>query len=297
VANEQPQIATADGGVIGASGITYDAGGNATGAVGSLPTYSWLGYAYQVGSVDQVLAGFLHPALGWWAFGGGNQAHTGTAEDQQKYPELKSCTDKGGNCAVAMGPRDLIWNARDDLANQLAQDASCQQAAQQYVYSVLKVGGTLGFNKHPISNSDFVAYLRNTWHFYDGTKSTLDSIETGTGGNNPPKTVSVRWFFPGSTTTAIAVTPSYPLRTFWQPADATKSADQVGIDPTTSGKNLLNESNLFHEALHGYSGLKDPDIQDYFHAVDPSVIVGDPSDNISVYIRKWVLGACPISRR
>jgi len=33
VPNDSPQIATADGGVIGASGITYDSNGNATGRV------------------------------------------------------------------------------------------------------------------------------------------------------------------------------------------------------------------------------------------------------------------------
>jgi hypothetical protein len=47
VPNETPQIATADGGVIAQSGITYDQNGNATGKMGSLATYSWLGYAYE----------------------------------------------------------------------------------------------------------------------------------------------------------------------------------------------------------------------------------------------------------
>jgi hypothetical protein len=71
VPNDTPAIATADGGVIGASGITYDAGGNATGSVGSLPTYSWKG-AYQVGSVDSrvpffdlALKATSNAAMGW----------------------------------------------------------------------------------------------------------------------------------------------------------------------------------------------------------------------------------------
>src|ERR1700727_280432 len=38
VPNDTPQIATADGGVIGASGTTYDQNGNANGQVGNLPT-------------------------------------------------------------------------------------------------------------------------------------------------------------------------------------------------------------------------------------------------------------------
>jgi hypothetical protein len=51
VPNDYPQIATADGGVIGQSGITYDQDGRATGMVPT-PTYSWTGNSYQIGSVE-----------------------------------------------------------------------------------------------------------------------------------------------------------------------------------------------------------------------------------------------------
>jgi hypothetical protein len=77
VPNDYPEIATADGGVIGASGITYDSNGNATGQLGPLPTYSWVGYAYQYGSVDQVSHTPPMPASSFWAAIGGN--HYGTA--------------------------------------------------------------------------------------------------------------------------------------------------------------------------------------------------------------------------
>ena len=62
VPNEAPQIATADGGVIGQSGTTYDQNGSATGQVASSPTYSWTLSAYQVGSVDQILSNLLRAA-------------------------------------------------------------------------------------------------------------------------------------------------------------------------------------------------------------------------------------------
>ena len=55
VANERPQIATADGGVITQSGVTYGQNGGATGQM-SLPIYSWLGNAYELGSTRQVVA-------------------------------------------------------------------------------------------------------------------------------------------------------------------------------------------------------------------------------------------------
>src|ERR1700674_3177145 len=50
VPNETPQIATADGGVIGKSGITYDQNGNATRQMASLPIQAWTGNTYQVRS-------------------------------------------------------------------------------------------------------------------------------------------------------------------------------------------------------------------------------------------------------
>jgi hypothetical protein len=77
VPNDYPMIATADGGVIGYSGITYDQNGIATGMV-ETPIYSWKGNAYEVGSVDQVFMPWLDFALSFGAFGGGNPSGNGT---------------------------------------------------------------------------------------------------------------------------------------------------------------------------------------------------------------------------
>jgi len=68
VPNEQPQIATADGGVIGQSGITYDQNGSATSQTGNPAAYSWLGYSYQIGSIDQALFPALDFALSFQVF-------------------------------------------------------------------------------------------------------------------------------------------------------------------------------------------------------------------------------------
>ena len=58
VANYNPQMATADGSTIaqsldGTTTTTFDANGNATGQLPSLPTYSWKG-AYQLGSIESL---------------------------------------------------------------------------------------------------------------------------------------------------------------------------------------------------------------------------------------------------
>lgn len=84
-------------------------------------------------------------------------------------------------------------------------------------------------------------------------------------GGNPLNVKQV--FADTSDTTAITVTPSEPFKSFWQPAyqgpDPSNPNDPhytgfgVGIDPSNNGVNIYNESNLFHEALHGMTALYD----------------------------------------
>ena len=80
VPNETPQIATADGGVIGQSGITYDQNGNATGRIAT-PTQSWTGNQYQeAGSLDSVLEPLVfEDYASFWPAMGGNPSGNGTA--------------------------------------------------------------------------------------------------------------------------------------------------------------------------------------------------------------------------
>jgi len=79
VPNEEPQIATDDGGVIAKSGIAYDQNGIAMGQIGNQPTYSWTGNAYQVGSVEQVVTNWISLAVSFWPFAGGNASGNRTA--------------------------------------------------------------------------------------------------------------------------------------------------------------------------------------------------------------------------
>jgi hypothetical protein len=86
VPNEQPQIATADGGVIGQSGITYDANGNATGQI-NMATYSWTLNAYQNGSVDSILANPIIYAFIFAAAQDGNPSGSRTYVRARAVPQ------------------------------------------------------------------------------------------------------------------------------------------------------------------------------------------------------------------
>ena len=84
----QPQIATADGGLIATSqsgsAVTFDANGNSTGQMASLPTKGWLGDSYQQGSsntIQSIMPVPVNPATTLWAFLGGNPSGKGTAAD------------------------------------------------------------------------------------------------------------------------------------------------------------------------------------------------------------------------
>jgi hypothetical protein len=90
VPNEQPLMATADGGVTGQSGITYDQNGNATGQSGLSPTVSpgWFGnilgtvYSSQSGESMLLAASSRQYATTFGAFQLGNASKNGTAIQQ-----------------------------------------------------------------------------------------------------------------------------------------------------------------------------------------------------------------------
>ena len=76
VPNEQPEIATEDGGVIGQSGTTYDQNGNVTGQI-PMATQSWRGNMYRLGTVEQwmLLPNLFAESL-WAQVGSGNSHGT-----------------------------------------------------------------------------------------------------------------------------------------------------------------------------------------------------------------------------
>jgi hypothetical protein len=97
------QIATSDGGVIAQSysgqSYTFDANGNSTGQLASLPIQSWTENFYQFGSIDQKALDLPLPATpNFWSFQNANQSQNLTsgvchdARDQlmAEYPKYNS---------------------------------------------------------------------------------------------------------------------------------------------------------------------------------------------------------------
>jgi len=103
IPNDTPQIATADNGVIGASGTTYDQNGNVDGQLGTLPTYSFTA-AYQLGSVDEIIppSNLANIATSWAAVQFGNLGRNGSAFVHQTFA-LNWCSNQA--CQLTYNPQ------------------------------------------------------------------------------------------------------------------------------------------------------------------------------------------------
>jgi len=108
--NDTPQIATLGGGVIGASGSTYDPNGNVTGQVANLLIQSWKG-TYGIGSVKSFYALLANiESDSYTAVAGGNFTGNGTGQHLATIGLFWCGTGYGevGACS-GVGAPDVQW--------------------------------------------------------------------------------------------------------------------------------------------------------------------------------------------
>ena len=176
-----------------------------------------------------------------------------------------------------------IYDALDDLVDRLKTDSNLRDKAQQFVLDPVSTRW-----EHPLPVAAFLDYLdgkgRFRPHFYDGTRSTFcyNVLKGGSdgackGGYSGTKVMSV--FPTGTTTAAVTGTPHNPLYVFFNPA-------LIGVQ--AAGRNLGNEALVFHEALHGLTGLSD---QSLLIALGWPFM--QPSCTINVVIQRDVLVFAP----
>jgi hypothetical protein len=242
VEEEQPAVATADGGVIAQSGAIYDQTGSATGQLGNLPTYSWRLNAYQVGSIEQLLAPSLFLAQSFWPFQKGNASKNNTALQQPWYAPLPSCPGAATPCA-----QEALTSALSAL--RLLLKSSCF-LCNLWVFT--KLPGT--------DQTSFFNYLSLSPRFYDGTRSYAPAnialcragwfrqlFFCGVGS------LPVKEYLQGKD--AVSQTPSdksQGMQVFFNPSSGICNVLSVANPPFVD-KGVLNQATLFHEALHGYA--------------------------------------------
>jgi hypothetical protein len=261
--NDSPQIATADGGVIGASGTTYDQNGNVAGQT-AMSIQSWTGNAYQIGpgQAQQVAIAATGVASSFWAISQANASGTYTAVHEEPFAQLISCYDKTLKQPVKCpGPREVVWNAYLGLQKQVETNGAQMQS---FVFNLLK--DSRG-NAYQVA--DFAKYLAKGFRPYDGTASTagLGYIEC------PMSSSTVLWLEnllgptvksnftlldgePNPDETAATEGGITPLTTFFNPNEVDYTNDQSAIS--------YNMAVVFHEGLHGFTGKCDPELQKAF---------------------------------
>ena len=118
VPGDSPKIATADGGVIGASGITYDSNGNATDQIG-LPIQSWTGNGYTDGPVDQVVFTPTAYATSFAPVNGGNPSAVKSPSQNGPYVQSLGSTYRARVANIAKGyvGDSTDWNEASNGGN------------------------------------------------------------------------------------------------------------------------------------------------------------------------------------
>jgi len=171
VPNDSPAIATADGGVIGTSGITYDANGNATGTVGSLPTLSWTGNWYQDGDVGQVSLAPAQFAFSYAAIRGANPSGSGAHVRPLSAPQLALYALATANLAAAPQCSALLTQfakiARIPEATLIAQLQATARGARDFVYDGPSSNTLLDPAKFPGAASPGVTTVGEWFGLYD----------------------------------------------------------------------------------------------------------------------------------
>jgi hypothetical protein len=278
VPDETPLIATADGGVIGQSGITYNQSGSATGQIANMPTYSWLGYAYRLGSVDLVLANLFPVATSWMAFQGANNSRNGTAAKQQAFAQLQSCTDPNLHPPPSCpGPRDAIFTAWYWLKQRIGDSGRASSLDANVFHD------STGTTRQAFSS--YLA-LGQGPEFYDGPKSFTKFRDAGCPVDGTVETL-FRQSNNSNTCEVSAITcredPKKPLRAFFEPR-AFNLNTAAPNDPDDAGIALL-----FHEAMHGFTKKMDADLQESLGCTKSFTDTRD----ITLYLRQFIRSTQP----
>jgi hypothetical protein len=232
VSGDTPQIATDENGVIGASGTTYDATGNASGQAGSLAMVSWTGNAYTDGPVDQVLTSTLNVADTSFA----PQANSNPSKNNAS---LRRCAPLDPTTASTLG------SAFSSLTTLLKTKicAFC-------ISSIFEPLNT--------SQAEFTVYLQQDHEFCDGTQSSEPGGTIGVNYDTVADYFKVEQQAPDYVIAATALGGGENKRFFiW--ATGERKRWKTFFSPVNVANQTFsfNESLLFHESLHAFSGLGD----------------------------------------
>ena len=271
VPNETPQIATADGGVIGQSGITYDQNGNATGQMMNLlsqPAYSWIQqwYSPMYGQTAALNLAIVQWATSYTAVQGGNPSSQGTAVGVAVSPDgnpVFGLPNRGPGCQLPPGGGSKVPLGGAALT-QFHAEGSALMLGNYLTSSSCSAffnGTPLGANYlNPVS----LAVIGQVP--YDGPQSTISMYDAGMSDGRIPIEVSIKKRSP----VCGEFVPWHGPHGTVRPNGSTTAESQISVVPPGSGpatdtyintspKALayLTQATILHESLHNLTGLYD----------------------------------------
>jgi hypothetical protein len=278
--------ATADGGVtindFQQGLLPLDANGNVPqntgGQITILASYSWSGDLFAVPSGSSSLAYLAGNAVDWahsfWAEPGGSPSSVNASAEMPWFPPLPSCPGASKPCAG-----EATWNAFKSLNTLMAAPCSL---CDDYVFN--KPGTN---QKGP----QFSAFLNRPPLLSDGSRSKAPMnrvmctwVQNYLTFSCPFGSESVSDFMSRKDASAVSRTPSLPNQgpvIFINPVSVCTGGTPAG--------NVLNESLLFHESLHGLTGLSDIDLANTL-GVTTQDYNSFGSASITYYLESNVLG-------
>ena len=273
-------MATADGGVIGELGATFDSAGRANGRAnqGTASLYSWTWNAYGAatsGIVARISIPALFLAQSWWPFGGGNASKNQTAVQQPWFKELETCPGAATPC-----PQEALVSALKSL--KAIFDAPSCPACDTYLYAKLPV----------ITRGVMRSFLSRPPRWWDATKSfaPYDVALCASGivaqilcpTRNLPVAEYARLHPTAGAFSQTPVDGGKSMQVFFNPTLGVCNVLSV-LSPVAGDKGVLNQAVLLHESLHGWTGSYDTALQD---------ALGLPraaSENITFYLERQII--------
>ena len=291
VPNETPQIATADGGVIGQSGITYDQNGNATGQVPSLAgaSPSWGAQVYTAGASGVNLNNYwVEYDSSFGVMPGGNPSGNGTAVLNvglaESFPlwSFKSVvnnlfgspTCKIGADKVQLQPvgQQVLTLSADQQATVDHYQTTKQNLLTYLVTLTAPGAGTCSGTPAPTAKCGclFNAIPGGPQYFsqlaaavtrqipYDGILSNLSKAAAGEwsqGQRNNPKIWGYLQQQP--------ICQEFWKGGYWSGVGATAQIQPLGLATDVylatmkQPRQSLTQSTILHESLHNLTGLSD----------------------------------------
>jgi len=250
---------------------TFDSLGNSSASsLGNQAQISWTGdlFGVQSGNFGAIAAPNFDWAASLWAAPGGSPSPSNSSVEMSWFPSLPRCQSGTPSCVMQ---HEAIYNALDDLIVRLS-DPTVGALAQTNIFDPLKKDA----NGIKLTTQSFLSYLtKKRPGIYDGLRSTYCYFVL-TGANSEISCFKFKYLNAAinslvkdnfhSDISALSKAPSFPLLIFFRPSS-------IGL--SSLGKNLGNESTIFHEALHGITGRDDDGVRSAlgFTAADPSCMI------------------------